>query len=148
MSSSFRSLKRPHPVLIDIFDISSRVSCFILRVVKVSVVAPGFTHNRPSVDHVRGRVTCLMLQSEQRSGIGLQKFQEKFVHGDASVLFDAAEMPHGFGGGLTEERKGHDEFSCPSRVFPMPDALIIQQGFVERVLKNLDCLHILYIHRV
>ncbi|KAL0165132.1 hypothetical protein M9458_040885, partial [Cirrhinus mrigala] len=78
--------------------------------------------------------------------IGLQQFEEEFVHGDASVLLDAAEVPHGFGRGLAEERKGHNEFPRPSRVFPVMDTLIIQKSFMERVLQTLNGLHVLYMH--
>lgn len=47
-------------------------------------------------------------QSELGSGLGLQQFEEQFVHGHTAVLFDAAEVLDSASGRLTEEREGHD----------------------------------------
>lgn len=66
-----------------------------------------------------------MAGSALRSGFGLQKFKEQFVHRHAAVLFDAAEVLDGAGGCLAEERQGHDQLAGSPRVVRVVGDLIV-----------------------
>ena len=70
------------------------------------------------------------------------------MHWDLALHFDAVEVLNRLGGGLTEQRQGHEELACPPRVLRVLGALKVLQGLVERILEPLDGLDILYVHGV
>lgn len=82
------------------------------------------------------------------SSLGLEHFQEEFVHRHFSLHLDAVEVLHGLGGRLAEEGEGHEQLSCPPRVLLVLGRLIVLQGLVESVLELLNSLHVLYVHGV
>lgn len=70
------------------------------------------------------------------------------MHGDFALHFDAIKVLHGLGGGLSEQRQGHEQLACPPRVLRMLGALKVLQGLVEGILEPLDGLDVLYVHGV
>lgn len=82
------------------------------------------------------------------SGFGLQQFEEQFVHGHPSVLFDAAEVLDGPRRRLTEKREGHDQLAGPPEVLGVAGGFVVLQGPVKNILESLNSLCILNLHGV
>lgn len=82
------------------------------------------------------------------SGFGLQQFEEQFVHGHPSVLFDAAEVLDGPRRRLTEKREGHDQLAGPPGVLGVAGGFVVLQGPVKNILESLDSLGILNLHGI
>lgn len=68
------------------------------------------------------------------SDLGLQHFQEEFVHGDLSLQLDAVEVLHCFGSGLPQERKCQQKLASPAGLVLMLAMLIVLKGLMEKVL--------------
>lgn len=84
----------------------------------------------------------------RRSDLGLQQFEEEFVHGHPSVLLDAAEVLDGPRRRLTEERQRHDQLASPPGVLGVLGALMVLEGLVKNILESLDRLRVLDLHGV
>lgn len=70
------------------------------------------------------------------------------MHGDFALHLDAIKVLHGLGGGLPEQRQGHEQLACPPGVLRMLGALKVLQSLVEGILEPLDGLDVLYVHGV
>lgn len=64
------------------------------------------------------------------------------MHGHATIPFNAAEVLHGSGGRLPQQRKAHDQLAGPPRVLRVAGRLVVLQGPLEDVLEVLDRLRV------
>lgn len=70
------------------------------------------------------------------------------MHGNLALQFDAVEVLHSFGGCLPQKGQGQEQLPCSPGLLVALTQLVVLQGFVEKVLELLHCIHVLYVHRV
>lgn len=70
------------------------------------------------------------------------------MHGNLALQFDAVEVLHSFGGRLPQEGQGQEQLACSPGLLIALTQLVVLQGFVEKVLEFLHCIHVLYVHGV
>lgn len=70
------------------------------------------------------------------------------MHGNLALQFDAVEVLHSFGGRLPQEGQGQEQLACSAGLLVALTQLVVLQGFMEKVLEFLHCIHVLYVHGV
>lgn len=70
------------------------------------------------------------------------------MHGNLALQFDAVEVLHSFSSRLPQEGQGQEQLACSPGLLIALTQLVVLQGFVEKVLELLHCIHVLYVHGV